>query len=68
MRLTGRQVRMHANVAANGVVKGTVDGLKFGPEPPMSGTFEGVASNGRIDIEGRWDNGARFQGHWEVQP
>ena len=66
LRLSGRQVRMHASISANGIVRGTLDGWKLGSDTPMSGAMDGTAADGRIEAAGRWANGTHFEGHWEL--
>ena len=65
LRVAGKPVEMHAAFAPDGSVKATLDGWKVGDGTPMTGAMNGSAANDHIDIEGRWSNGVRVDGHWE---
>jgi hypothetical protein len=65
LRAMGKEAHMHATFARDGSVKATLDGWKAASGTPMTGAMNGSAANERIDVEGRWSNGAHVDGHWE---
>ncbi len=68
MRLLGKSAYVRATIAPQGAVRAVLDGWKVSDASPMSGAMNGRLVDNRIDVEGRWSNGARVEGHWTRSP
>jgi class 3 adenylate cyclase len=68
MRLVGKPAYAHANIAQDGTVKVTLDGWKVNDGTPLIGAMNGHLVDNRIDVAGRWANGAKVEGHWTRSP
>jgi class 3 adenylate cyclase len=68
MRLVGKPAYAYATVAPEGTVKVALDGWKVSDGTPLSGAMNGRLVDKHIDVDGRWANGARVEGHWTRSP
>jgi len=67
-RLIGKTAYAQVTVAQGGAVKLVIDGWNVNQGTPLTGTMTGRAADNRIDVDGRWANGARVEGHWTRSP
>jgi class 3 adenylate cyclase len=67
-RLISKPSYLHATIGAGGTVSATLDGWNTRDGEPLTGALTGHAADDRIDIEGRWANGIRVDGHWTRTP
>jgi class 3 adenylate cyclase len=67
-RLIGKSSSLHATVGAGGTVSATLDGWSAKDGVPLTGALTGHVADNHIDIDGRWANGVRVDGHWTRTP
>jgi class 3 adenylate cyclase len=67
-RFIGKSSYVHATVGAGGAVSATLDGWSAKDGAPLTGALTGQVADNHIDIEGRWANGVRVDGHWTRTP
>jgi len=68
MRLVGKPAYAYFTVAPGGIVKVALDGWKVSDGTPLTGAMNGRLVDNRVDVDGRWANGARVEGHWTRSP
>jgi len=61
-RVRGKFANAHITVGPDGVVKVSIDGWNFADGSALSGTMVGTVSDNRMQIAGRWANGAPLTG------
>jgi hypothetical protein len=61
-RVKGKFTTVHASIAANGGVKATLNGWNTMTEEPLGGSLNGQVAEDRLEIKGRWGNGAPIVG------
>jgi class 3 adenylate cyclase len=62
-RVKGKYTTLHATVVANGAVNVTLNGWNWTTEEPLGGSLNGQVADDRLDIKGRWANGAPIAGN-----
>ena len=67
-RLIGKPQYLHATIGPGGTVSATLDGWNAKDGAPLTGALTGHVVDNRIDIDGRWANGLRVDGHWTRTP
>ncbi len=67
-RVAGKYANARVTIDQAGVVKVTLDGWNSMDGSPLTGTLSGRLADDRIDVEGRWANGAPIEGHWTRAP
>jgi hypothetical protein len=45
-----------------------MSGWNFNDGTPLPGSMSGRVADDRIDLKGRWANGAPVEGHWTRAP
>ena len=68
MRLVGKPAYAYFTVAPGGIVKVALDGWKVSDGTPLTGAMNGRLVDNHVDVDGRWANGARVEGHWTRSP
>jgi class 3 adenylate cyclase len=61
-RIKGKFSTLHATIAASGAVKATLSGWNTVTEEPLPGTLSGQVTDDRMELKGRWGNGAPLMG------
>jgi len=67
-RLIGKPAYLHVTIAPGGNVAATLEGWNVKDGAPLSGALNGHIADNHIDIDGRWANGLRVDGHWTRTP
>jgi class 3 adenylate cyclase len=67
-RLIGKPASLHATIGPGGTVAVTLDGWSAKDGAPLTGALTGHVVDNHIDIDGRWANGLRVDGHWTRTP
>jgi len=67
-RMVGKPVTMHATIDAAGIAKMNIDGWNVKQGTPMTAALIGHVVGNHLDVEGRWTNGVRLEGHWTRAP
>jgi class 3 adenylate cyclase len=67
-RIAGKWASAQFTVGATGGVKVAVDGWNVKDGSPLASTLSGRATSAAIDVDGRWANGVRVDGHWARAP
>jgi hypothetical protein len=55
-------------IAPGGTVAATLDGWNAKDGAALTGALTGHVVDNHIDIDGRWANGLRVDGHWTRTP
>ena len=67
-RAPGKTTYARTTIAANATVRMGVDGWNARDGTPLAGVLEGRAVDDHIDLDGRWANGVKVDGHWTRMP
>jgi class 3 adenylate cyclase len=67
-RLIGKPAHLHVTIAPGGAVAATIDGWSAKDGAALTGALTGHVVDNHIDIDGRWANGLRVDGHWTRTP
>jgi class 3 adenylate cyclase len=67
-RLIGKPASLHATIGPGGTVAVTLDSWSAKDGAPLTGALTGHVVDNHIDIDGRWANGLRVDGHWTRTP
>jgi adenylate cyclase len=67
-RVAGKTTHARTTIAANATVRMGVDGWNAKDGTPLAGVLEGRAADDHIDLDGRWANGVKMDGHWTRMP
>jgi adenylate cyclase len=67
-RVPGKRTTAQLTIADGGAVKYQVEGWNLNTGAAMQAALSGTASAHGIDLEGRWANGVKLDGHWTRTP
>jgi class 3 adenylate cyclase len=67
-RMIGKPAHAHATISQGGAVKLMLDGWNVKEVTPLTGVMSGRLADDRIDVDGRWSNNVRVDGHWTRTP
>jgi class 3 adenylate cyclase len=67
-RIAGKRTAGEITVAADANVAMALSGWNFNDGNPLAGSLNGRVADDRIDLKGRWANGAPIEGHWTRVP
>jgi class 3 adenylate cyclase len=67
-RITGKRSSGEITVTADARVAMTLSGWNLNDGNPLPGALSGRIADDRIDVQGRWANGAPIDGHWTRVP
>ncbi|HTP48057.1 MAG TPA: adenylate/guanylate cyclase domain-containing protein [Casimicrobiaceae bacterium] len=63
-RVKGKYSSGRFDIAPAGTVRVTLSGWNVQDESPLAGSLDGRIADNRIDVRGRWANGAPINGQW----
>jgi class 3 adenylate cyclase len=66
--VAGKYANARVTIGRAGAVKVAIDGWNPTDGNPLSAVLNGRLVDNRIDVEGRWANGAPIEGHWTRTP
>jgi class 3 adenylate cyclase len=63
-RVKGKYATGRFDITPAGTVRVTIDGWNWQDESPLAGSLDGRIADNRIEVRGRWANGAPINGQW----
>jgi class 3 adenylate cyclase len=67
-RIAGKHASAEVTVAADANIAMALSGWNVNDGNPLAGALNGRVADDRIDLKGRWANGAPIEGHWTRAP
>jgi hypothetical protein len=67
-RIAGKHAAAEVTVAADANIAMALSGWNVNDGNPLAGALNGRVADDRIDLKGRWANGAPIEGHWTRAP
>ena len=67
-RIAGKRTAAEITIAADANVIMAMSGWNINDGTPLPGSMNGRVADDRIDLKGRWANGAPVEGHWTRAP
>jgi len=64
----GKTAYAHGTIEHEGAAKLALDAWALKDGMPLAGTLTGHVVDNHLDVEGRWANGTRIEGHWTRAP